>query len=79
MTQIIAKCKAGHVVRATSEQVVGGWVKCGCGQSAVAKWMKISLVERECSGVCTAAVGPACSCSCGGANHGHAKIFSPAS
>jgi len=75
MSQIIAKCQAGHVVRGTSEDVRGGWISCGCGHQAVAKWMKVTVVEKDCNGVCVSATGPNCSCSCGGENHGHAKIF----
>lgn len=74
-TQIIAKCKAGHVVRGTSEDVRGGWIACGCGAQAVAKWMKVTVNEKTCNGVCMASTGPSCSCSCGGENHGHNKVF----
>jgi len=30
--------------------------------------------EKECNGVCMGAVGPSCDCSCGGENHGTAKL-----
>lgn len=27
-------------------------------------------LDKECNGVCMAAIGPSCDCSCGGENHG---------
>ncbi|AYQ98992.1 hypothetical protein PBI_ANJALI_22 [Arthrobacter phage Anjali] len=77
-SQIIGKCPAGHVVRGTSESdnYRGGWIKCGCGRQAIAKFMNVTVKpEKTCNGVCTGATGPSCSCSCGGENHGSGKVF----
>ncbi|ASR84838.1 hypothetical protein SEA_HURRICANE_94 [Mycobacterium phage Hurricane] len=30
--------------------------------------------EKECNGVCMAAVGPSCDCNCGGENHGRNHV-----
>jgi hypothetical protein len=74
MNQIIAKCKSGHVVRGTSDDVYGGWIKCGCGREAIAKWMTVVVSEKKCGAVCKGATGPSCSCECGGENHGGSKV-----
>lgn len=74
-TQIIGKCRKGHVVRGTSDDVRGGWISCGCGSDAVAKWMKVTTNEKVCNSVCMGSTGASCSCSCGGENHGTSKTF----
>lgn len=30
--------------------------------------------DRECNGVCMAAIGPSCDCACGGENHGRNHV-----
>ena len=43
-----------------------------CGDQAM-RWARVSghlNPKRKCDDRCTGAVGPQCSCSCGGANHG---------
>lgn len=74
-TQIIGKCSNGHVVRGTFDDVKGGWITCPCGRQAVAKWMRTSTTEKTCNSVCMGSTGTSCSCSCGGENHGRAKVF----
>ena len=75
----IAKCKNGHAVLGTGQDVRdgGGWLQCPCGRAAatVAKEIKVVVNDRPCSGVCQGATGPACSCSCGGENHGTGAVF----
>lgn len=70
----IAKCKGGHVVKATIQphERVNGWLlRCSCGQVGEAKFMKVTVnAEKRCTGICTGASGPNCECSCGGHNHG---------
>lgn len=82
--QLIAKCRNGHIVRGTHSQLAGFsenvkngcWLMCPCGSFGPVKWMDIRIVETtECSAKCTGATGPACSCSCGGENHGGGKTF----
>ena len=75
MAGYIAKCGKGHAVTGTREDVKGGWLHCGCGSVGVAKLVKVVLNDRKCGGVCQGATGPACSCSCGGENHGAGKVF----
>ncbi len=41
-----------------------------CGRSLVPFVVIGRLTEATCGGVCRSARGPACDCSCGGANHG---------
>lgn len=79
MGAYIGKCRNGHAVRATAEQVNqgGGWVSCGCGQQVAPRAIKTTTSTRECNGVCTSATGPNCSCQCRGENHGAAKIYQP--
>jgi hypothetical protein len=83
-SQLIAKCRNGHVVRGThdkfdgfSANVRGGcWLICPCGSAGMVKWMDVRIVEdTNCSAKCTGATGPVCSCSCGGENHGGKHIF----
>lgn len=72
----IAKCSAGHVIKGTwGEDVRGGWLRCGCGRQAVAKTFAPVLNDKPCGARCTGATGPACSCSCGGENHGGGRAF----
>lgn len=70
----IGRCKAGHVVL-SSEQIVGGWIQCPCGRPAIAKGFRATYSDKKCDGRCTAAVGPSCSCECGGHNHGSSRRF----
>jgi hypothetical protein len=83
ISQLIAKCRRGHVIRGThsrregySANVEGGcWLRCGCGSVGAVKWMTVKIVEEKaCNGVCMGATGPSCSCSCGGENHGRAHL-----
>lgn len=89
VSQLIGKCRNGHVVRgesrmgaivATTEGATTSgncWFHCPCGAPAVIKYMKVQMVaERACNGVCMGATGPSCSCSCGGENHGSSMAFS---
>jgi len=58
----------GHNLKALRE--AGLW----CGEHN--RWLTWTQLqgrvnpEKECNGVCMAAVGPSCDCSCGGKNHG---------
>lgn len=73
----IAKCGNGHVMRGDSQTVNrnGGWLHCPCGKAGIAKGMKITINDKPCGERCTGAVGPACSCSCKGENHGDGRAF----
>jgi hypothetical protein len=82
--QLIAKCQNGHVVRGTYDQRAGfsanverGCVlRCECGSAGFLKWMDVRIVEgMKCAAKCMNATGPACSCSCGGRNHGGRRAF----
>ncbi|AYR00085.1 hypothetical protein PBI_NEBKISS_153 [Mycobacterium phage Nebkiss] len=45
--------------------------------SAHLKWDQLqgrTNPDKECNGVCMAAIGPSCDCSCGGENHGKNHI-----
>ena len=73
--QAIARCPAGHVTKAGWDEVVGGWLRCSCGRQGVAKTFAPVLSEKVCGARCAGATGPACSCSCGGENHGARHVF----
>jgi hypothetical protein len=76
ISRVIGKCGRGHTVNTTADEVRAGWIVCGCGARAVARFMDVRIVESmECSTKCTGATGPVCSCSCGGENHGGRHIF----
>ncbi len=61
-------CKRTHRVDG------GGWVpsaRCSCGASVrLQEVLAYEVPEVRCGGSCRNAVGPACDCSCAGANHG---------
>lgn len=66
-------CKATHRVDAGT--TVAMWngkpaLRCACGSSMIAKLITGTVTDHECDDRCLAATGPACECSCGGANHG---------
>lgn len=71
----IGKCSAGHIVRATAAEYYGGWIKCGCGREAIAKGFTGTHSDKKCGGRCRTASSGACSCSCGGENHGIDGVF----
>lgn len=77
MSTYIAKCKSDHAILGSLEDVRGGWLQCPCGRAAatVAKRIEVVVNDRKCGGVCQGATGPACSCSCGGENHGVSAVF----
>lgn len=84
VSQLIAKCQRGHVIRGTfdrrtgySANAEGGCVlRCECGSAGYLKFMSVKVVETKvCNGVCMGATGPSCSCSCGGENHGAARVY----
>lgn len=72
---MIGKCGRGHSVSATLEDVCAGWIACDCGSHAIAKAVKVTFRAIACDGRCTSAMGPSCSCSCGGRNHGSDMRF----
>jgi hypothetical protein len=85
---LIGKCRNGHVVRGenrmgvvvatTPGATVSGncWFHCPCGKAAMVKYMTVTVAEeRACNGICMGATGPSCSCSCGGENHGAARVY----
>jgi hypothetical protein len=83
-SQLIGKCGRGHVVRGTHNTFAGysanvergSFLRCECGAAAVIKFLDVRVVEGMlCSGKCTGATGPVCSCSCGGRNHGGRNVF----
>ena len=46
-------------------------ISCECGAGTmVAKPLTARTTDHECGAKCVSAKGPACECSCGGANHG---------
>lgn len=46
-------------------------IACSCGRRVLGEPVRGTMNKRiPCDARCTNAVGPACSCSCGGANHG---------
>lgn len=79
MSAYLGRCRAGHIVRTTSDQVNagGGWVACGCGRLTVPAALNAKHSTRECNATCTSATGRNCSCSCAGENHGAGKIYQP--
>lgn len=72
---VIGRCGRGHSVTATREDVRAGWISCPCGRAAVARSLKVTMRKMPCDGRCTSAMGPSCSCSCGGRNHGSDMRF----
>lgn len=73
---VIAKCRKGHSVQGTWEDVRGGWLHCPCGSVGIAKGLQVIVrEEKTCGGRCTSAFGPSCDCSCGGKNHGADRRF----
>ncbi|MDE2020283.1 MAG: hypothetical protein KGJ13_08115 [Patescibacteria group bacterium] len=47
-----------------------------CGRFTDGRTIKARLVpEQKCDGRCVNAIGPNCSCSCGGANHGSGYTY----
>jgi len=72
--EVVGKCRAGHFVQAMWADVRGGWIECPCGRPAIAKGFHATVSEKTCDGRCTSAMGPSCSCECGGRNHGADKV-----
>lgn len=73
--EVIGRCRKGHTVHATWADVRGGWIYCPCGQAAIAKAFRATVSTKTCDGRCTSALGPSCSCECGGRNHGADRLF----
>lgn len=79
MSVYIGRCRNGHTVRTTADQVNagGGWVACGCGLLTVPTTLRTAPSDRECNAICTGATGRDCNCSCNGENHGAGKVYTP--
>ena len=67
---VIGRCTGGHVVLGTWDDVIAGWLGCPCGLPAIARAFKARTTNRTCGAQCRNAMGPSCSCECGGRNHG---------
>jgi hypothetical protein len=49
---------------------IEGGYKGRCSNTAAFTPIRVKVTRTECGPRCTGAVGPACDCKCGGANHG---------
>lgn len=69
------RCRRGHTVNVDWSEVRGGWITCNCGSAAMARSLEVKHNDRIiCAEKCMGATGPACSCNCGGRNHGGAHF-----
>lgn len=72
-----SNCGAGNAVDLDSIETSGRVPVAGlhstcqnCGRSVTLKYVYGDKSDQPCDGACMSAIGPNCSCSCGGANHG---------
>lgn len=61
----LGRCEHGHASRAHAAI----W-RCHCGAQVAGAPIEGHTSKRRCDARCEYAVGPSCSCTCGGRNHG---------